>query len=46
MQKKIVDDRYKEALEHEKALFDFDENINDLELVEERYPIVNDYKEQ
>ena len=27
-----------EAIEHEKALFDFDHEINDLDTVAERYP--------
>ena len=29
-----------EARRHEKALFDFDEEINDLETVEDRYPVI------
>lgn len=35
---KIKDDNLKAKLEHEKALFDFDQDIDDLEEVEERYP--------
>jgi len=26
--------------EHEKALFDFDEEIDDLDIIEDRYPVV------
>ena len=30
----------REVQEHEKALFDFDEEINNLDEVQERYPVV------
>ena len=36
--KEVEDQRELEKIEHERALFDFDEDINDLEKVEERYP--------
>ena len=42
--KQTKDNRYQEALEHEKALFDFDEGVNDLEMVEDRYP--NTFKDK
>ena len=32
-------------IQHEKALFDFDEEINDLENVTERYPVEKPQKE-
>ena len=33
------------AKDHEKTLFDFDEDVNDLNAVAERYPIVTEIKE-
>lgn len=33
------EEREYEKLQHEKALFDFDEDVNDLDIVEERYPL-------
>lgn len=32
------DQKAQEKLQHEKALFDFDEEVNDLDIVEDRYP--------
>jgi hypothetical protein len=32
----------KEAKDHEKTLFDFDEDVNDLNAVAERYPVVTE----
>lgn len=41
-QKQILEkkqnEKRQEAIEHEKTLFDFDEDVNQLEGVEERYP--------
>ena len=34
------DNKKREAQEHEKALFDFDEEINNLDEVQDRYPKV------
>ena len=34
----IKQNKLREKIEHEKALFDFDQDIDDLEEVEERYP--------
>ena len=31
-------DKLREKMEHERALFDFDQDIDELEKVEERYP--------
>ena len=36
----ILEKHKKEALEHERTLFDFDEDLNQLEGVEERYPVI------
>ena len=36
------DNKKKEAQEHERALFDFDEEINNLDEVIDRYPVVKE----
>ena len=36
------DNKKREAQEHEKALFDFDEEINNLDEVQDRYPVVSE----
>jgi hypothetical protein len=40
MREKEAEKKKQEKIEHEKALFDFDNEINELEGVEERYPVV------
>ena len=39
-QEDLKQEKLNQALEHDRALFDFDEDINNLEEVKERYPAV------
>jgi hypothetical protein len=39
-----LEKKKKLTTDHEKALFDFDEEIDDLDIIEDRYPVVKSEK--
>ena len=45
-QRAIKEEKQKMALEHEKTLFDFDEEIDDLECIQDRYPVQQNEEEK